>query len=113
MIEDLEWTQKMLNPLATLQTQGRLVKTRATKDKDGMLHSTSFELEGKLCFVACAKPDKNYEGLGLPFLCLPLNQDSGQDKIVMDYQKKLRAGLINETEISQIQRKLKCILIQS
>jgi len=110
LIEDLEWTQKMLNPLATLQTQGRLVKTRATKDKDGMLHSTSFELEGKLCFVACAKPDKNYEGLGLPFLCLPSSQNPEQDKLVMNYQKKLRAGLIDEVEIIQIQRKLKCVL---
>lgn len=110
LIEDLEWTQKMLTPLATLQTQGRLVKTRATKDKDGMLHSTSFELEGKLCFVACAKPDKNFEGLGLPFLCLPLSQDATHDKQVMNYQKKLRAGLINETAIHQTQRKLKCIL---
>ena len=109
-IEDLEWTQKMLNPLAILQTQGRLVKTRATKDKDGMLHSTSFEIRGKLCFVACAKPDKNYEGLSLPFLCLPLNQDSKQDKLVMEYQKKLRAGLVNEGEASTIQRKLKCVL---
>ena len=109
-IEDLEWTQKMLTPLATLQTQGRLVKTRATKDKDGMLHSTSFELEGKLCFIACAKPDKNYEGLGLPFLCLPLSQNNQQAQQVMNYQKQIRAGLIDETAINQEQRKLKCIL---
>ena len=73
-------------------------------------NSTSFEIKGKLCFVACAKPDKNYEGLSLPFLCLSLNQDSKQDKLVMNYQKKLRAGLINETEIAQVQRKLKCLL---
>ena len=39
LIEDLEWTTQMLTPLATLQSQGKLVKTRATKDKDGMLHS--------------------------------------------------------------------------
>ena len=33
-IEDLEWTHQMLMPLATLQMQGKLIKTRATKDKD-------------------------------------------------------------------------------
>lgn len=108
-VEDLEWTHKMLTPLATLQTSGKLIKTRATKDKDGMLHTTSFEINGKLCFVACASPDKNYEAWSLPFLCLPLNQSAAQDKRVMNYQKQLRAGLINETEIAQIQRKLKCV----
>lgn len=48
----------MLQPLATLQTQGRLVNTHATKDKDGMLHSTTFEVIAKLCLIACAYSDK-------------------------------------------------------
>jgi len=109
-IEDLEWTAKMLNPLATLQTGGRLVKTTATKDKDGMLHSTTFEVSGKLCLVACAYADKNYDQLSLPFLCLHLNHSPSQDLHVMDYQKKLRAGLINQAEINQIQRRLKCAI---
>ena len=109
-IEDLEWTAKMLNPLATLQTQGRLIKTRATKDKDGMLHSTSFELIGKLCLIACAYSEKNYDQLSLPFLCLHLNHSSSQDQNIMDYQKQLRAGLINQNEIAAVQRKLKCVL---
>lgn len=109
-IEDLEWTQKMLMPLATLQTQGRLVKTRATKDKDGMLHSTTFEVTGKLCLIACAYSEKNYDSLSLPFLCLHLNHSSTQDINVMEYQKKVRAGLINQEEIHQTQRKLKCVL---
>lgn len=109
-IEDLEWTHQMLNPLATLQTQGRLVKTRATKDKDGMLHSTSFELMGKLCLIACAYSEKNYDQLSLPFLCLHLNHSQSQDQNIMNYQKQFRAGLINQTEISEVQRRLKCVL---
>jgi len=109
-IEDLEWTAKMLNPLATLQTGGRLVKTTATKDKDGMLHSTTFEVSGKLCLIACAYADKNYDQLSLPFLSLHLNHSPSQDLHVMDYQKKIRAGLINQTEINQIQRRLKCAI---
>jgi len=64
-IEDLEWTNQMLTPLATLQTHGKLIKTRATKDKDGMIHSTTFEVAGKLCLIACAYSEKNYEQLSL------------------------------------------------
>ena len=109
-IEDLEWTNQMLMPLATLQTQGKLVKTRATKDKDGMLHSTTFEVEAKLCLLACAYSEKNYEQLSLPFLCLHLNHSQTQDINVMEYQKKRKAGLINQTEITAIQRRLQCVI---
>lgn len=109
-IEDLEWTHQMLMPLATLQTQGRLVKTRATKDKDGMLHSTTFEVAGKLCLLACAYSEKNYEQLSLPFLCLHLNHSHTQDIHVMDYQKKCRAGLIDQSGIAATQRRLQCII---
>ena len=109
-IEDLEWTNQMLTPLATLQTQGKLIKTRATKNKDGMIHSTTFEVAGKLCLIACAYSEKNYEQLSLPFLCLHLNHSQAQDLNIMDYQKKCKAGLINQTEIAQTQRKLQCVL---
>jgi hypothetical protein len=109
-IGDLEWTNAMLNPLATLQTQGKLIKTRATKDKDGMLHSTTFEVAAKLCLIACAYSEKNYESLSLPFLCLHLNHSHLQDINVMEYQKKCKAGLINQAEIAQTQRKLQCVL---
>jgi len=109
-IEDLEWTNQMLMPLSTLQTQGKLIKTRATKDKDGMLHSTTFEVKAKLCLIACAYSEKNYEQLSLPFLCLHLNHSHEQDINIMDYQKQIKAGLINEVEISKIQRHLQCVI---
>ena len=109
-VEDLEWTTQMLQPLATLQTQGRLVNTRATKDKDGMLHSTTFEVIAKLCLIACAYSDKNFEELGLPFLCLHLNHSPAQDLAVMEYQKKCRAGRIRTEDITQAQYLLKCVI---
>ncbi len=109
-IEDLEWTTQMLQPLATLQTQGRLVNTRATKDKDGMLHSTTFKVIAKLCLIACAYSDKNFEELGLPFLCLHLNHSPAQDLAVMEYQKKCRAGRIRTEDITQAQHLLKCVI---
>jgi len=109
-IEDLEWTHQMLIPLATLQTQGRLIKTRATKDKDGMLHSTTFEVAAKLCLLACAYSEKNYEQLSLPFLCLNLNHSHTQDINIMEYQKKIKAGLINQNEITAIQKRLQWVI---
>ena len=110
LIEDLEWTTQMLSPLATLQSQGRLVNTRATKDKDGMLHSTTFEVVAKLCLVACAYSDKNFEEMSLPFLCLHLNHSHNQDILIMEYQKKCKAGQIKTEDIKQAQHLLKCVI---
>ncbi len=109
-VEDLEWTTQMLTPLATLQTQHKLVKTRATKDKDGMLHSTTFEVSGKLCLLACAYSDKNYESLSLPFLMIHLNHSHSQDIAIMEYQKKSKAGLISENQIKNSQHILKTLI---
>src|SRR5690606_2596955 len=77
-VEDLEWTAQMLQPLATLQSHGRLVKTRTTKNKDGMYHSTTFEVVANLCLIACAYSDRNFETMSLPFLCLHLNHSTEQ-----------------------------------
>jgi len=107
LVEDLEWTTQMLSPLSTLQSQGKLVKTRATKDKDGMLHSTTFEVVANLCLVACAYSDRNFEEISLPFLCINLNHSHIQDIAIMDYQKKCKAGLIQNEEIKTVQLNLK------
>ena len=108
-IEDLDWTNEMLMPLATLQTGGKLIKTRATKNKDGLLHSTTFEVKAKLCLLACAYAEKSYENLSLPFLCLHLNHSHTQDLEIMDYQRKLSAGLVDKTVISETAQRLKCV----
>jgi hypothetical protein len=110
IIEDLEWTTDMLQPLATLQTHGRLINTRATKDKDGMLHSTTFEVNANLCLIACAYDDKKIDEAALPFLCLQLNHSLSQDILVMDYQKKCKAGLINTDEVTAAKTQLKNII---
>ena len=110
LIEDLEWTTQMLQPLATLQTQGKLVKTRATKNKDGMIHSTTFEVTGNLCLLACAYSDKNYESLSLPFLMVHLNHSHQQDLDIMDYQKQLKAGQVALESIKNAQHQLKCVI---
>ena len=109
-VEDLEWTSQMLIPLATLQTWGKLIKTRAAKNKDGMIHSTTFEVSAKLCLIACACSEKDHEQLNLPFLCLHLNHSHAQDINVMEYQKKCKAGLINQAEIAQAKRRLQCVI---
>lgn len=110
LIEDIDWTEQMLTPLSTLQSQGKLISTRATKNKDGMLHATTFEVVAKLCLVACGYCDKNYQELSLPFLLLHLNHSVEQDQAIMHYQKRLKAGLIKIEAQQQAQHQLKCLI---
>lgn len=109
-VEDMDWTTEMLTPLATLQTQGKLIKTRATKNKDGLLHSTTFEVRGKLCLIAAAYSERSPERLSLPFLCLHLNHSQAQDALIMDYQKRCKAGQIDRAMIAQTARRLQSVI---
>jgi hypothetical protein len=109
-VEDLDWTHEMLLPLSTLQTQRKLIKTRATKNKDGLLHSTTFEVNAKLCLIASAYAEKNYDNMSLPFLCLHLNHSHDQDNLIMNYQRAMMAGQIDKTLIAKTARKLQCVI---
>ena len=110
IIEDLEWTKEMLKPLATLQNQGRLINTRTTKDRNGMLHSTTFEVRGRLCLVACASTHTQYTHFGLPFLMLPLKHTPAHEQALMTYQQQLSAHLLNPLHIQQTQHELRCLI---
>lgn len=109
-VEDLEWTNEMLLPLATLQTGGRLVKTRATKNKDGLLHSTTFKVQARLCLIASSSTNRNYSSLNLPFLLLDINHSHTQNQAIMDYTRKCKAGLIDENSRIETQQKLQNII---
>lgn len=109
IVEDLDWTESMLRPLTTLQSQGRLIKTRATKDKNGNLNSTSFQVKGKLCLVACTYTDKQYEKLGLPFLILHLDQKVSSDLEMMEYQKQIKSGKIDIVEQFNTKRRIQAM----
>lgn len=109
-IEDLEWTTAMLSPLSTLQSGGRLIKTRAVKNKDGMMHSSTFEVTAKLCLLGCAYSDRNYQGLSLPFLLLHLNHSTTQDIAIMEYQQRAAAGQVIPADIEKAQHELQCVI---
>lgn len=110
LVEDLEWTTGMLAPLSALQSSGKLIKTRTTKDKDGKLHATTSEVNANLCLIGCAYSEKNYESVSLPFLLLHLNHSSDQDEAIMNYQRALSANRIDTTAVVRAQHLLKCVI---
>ena len=112
LIEDLEWTENMLRPLKTLQAQGRLIKTRATKDKFGHIHSTSFEVTGKLCLAAFAYTSNDRPKQCFPFLTLFFQQSQDYQTQMMKYQQKLKSGQIDHVKQHHIKQHLKTMVSQ-
>ena len=98
-IEDLQWTNQMLNPLGYASNAGKTDKNaRHKRQGRNATQQPLLKCVAKLCLIACAYSEKNYDQLSLPFLCLNLNHSqTHRIKNVMDYQKKCKAGLIDQS----------------
>ncbi len=109
LIEDLQGAKDALFPIRELQSRKKISKTMTIKDRSGELRTMTFEVEGPLCVVACTTYDKIYADNANQCLLLSLDSSPEQDKRIMDYQKKVKAGLINEENIWVTQEKLEHI----
>ena len=109
LIEDLFMAKGAMPPITALQTQKKITKTMTIKDKMGDLRAMTFVVEGPLCVVACATYDKVRHDQANPCLILTLDNSAQQDQRIMDYQKRLRAGLIHEGNIQGTAIKLRHI----
>ena len=98
IIEDLDGAQTVLYPLRELQTKGFLSKTVTLKDSKGNLKTKNIVVYGPTCIAACTTQEKLYEDNSNRCFLIYIDDSLEQDKKVMDYQRKLSAGLIKKEE---------------
>jgi hypothetical protein len=110
VVEDLEWTTKMLKPLMALQNTGRLIKTQASKNKDGLLYATTFDLRTKLCLIAYSEESSKAPLSELPFLKLNLGLSPAQEKELLHYERQSRAGTVNHQSSQEAYQNLRALL---
>lgn len=106
LIEDLQGAKDALFPIRELQSRKKISKTMTIKDRSGELRTMTFEVEGPLCVIACTTYDKIYADNANQCLLLSLDNSPEQDHRIMEYQKKLKAGLIDDTKALITQEKL-------
>lgn len=106
LIEDLEGALGVLFPIRELQSKKRISKTITQKGRDGKLQTITLIVEGPVCIIACTTEESIFEDNANRSLLIYLNDSKEQDEKVMDYQKRLRAGLIEVYKEQQIQIKL-------
>lgn len=106
LIEDMEGAQSVLFPIRELQSKKRISKTMTVKDKGGQLRAVTLIVEGPVSVIACTTKETIYEDNANRSILIYLNDSKEQDEKVMDYQKRLRAGLIDHHKEQQVQLKL-------
>lgn len=106
LIEDLQGAKDALFPIRELQSRKKISKTMTIKDRSGELRTTTFAIEGPICMIACTSYDKVYADNANQCFLLSLDNSPAQDQRIMDYQKQLKAGLIDDTKAAMMQEKL-------
>ncbi len=103
LIEDLDGAENALYPLRELQTKKRIVKTVAGKNSKGETQTKYLVVEGPVCVAGCTTKEQIYEDNANRSFLLYLDESSGQDEKIMQYQRQLSAGEINTYEQKEIQ----------
>lgn len=97
LIEDLDGAQEVLFPIRELQTKKRISKTVTIKDKQGQLRTVTLVVEGPVSVIGCTTKEKVYEDNANRSILIYIDGSKEQDSRIMDYQKKLRAGQVDDT----------------
>ncbi|NQY11219.1 MAG: hypothetical protein HRT71_17110 [Flavobacteriales bacterium] len=98
LIEDLDGAESSLYPLRELQSKKRISKTIAHKNTKGETRTIHLVVEGPVSVSGCTTQEQIYEDNANRSFLIYLDESKEQDQRIMEYQRKLSAGKINEQE---------------
>ena len=118
LIEDLDGAESVLYPLRELQSKKRITKTVVHKDPKGTTKTIHLTVEGPVCIAGCTTQESIYEDNSNRSFLLYIDESEAQDKRIMDYQRLISAGKINQEQehtsaeiLRNVQRVLKPIKV--
>ena len=98
LIEDLDGAESVLYPLRELQSKKRITKTVVHKDARGNTKTIHLTVEGPVSVSGCTTQESIYEDNSNRNFLLYIDESAEQDKKIMNYQRAVSAGQINEQE---------------
>jgi len=107
LIEDLDGAENVLYPIREMQSKKRISKTVAVKDNQGRIKTVILVVEGPVSVCGCTTRERVYEDNANRSILLHLDGSKEQDKRIMDYHKKVKAGMIDEGEEEKLRELLK------
>jgi len=118
LIEDLDGAESVLYPLRELQSKKRITKTVVHKDARGNTKTIHLTVEGPVSVSGCTTQESIYEDNSNRNFLLYIDESAEQDIRIMNYQRLISAGKINEEQehasrelLQNVQRVLKPIKV--
>lgn len=118
LIEDLDGAESVLYPLRELQTKKRITKTVVHKDTKGTTRTIHLTVEGPVSVAGCTTQEYIYEDNSNRSFLLYIDESAEQDQKIMDYQRLISAGKVNQDEehkskelLKNVQRLLKPVRV--
>lgn len=96
LIEDLDGAENVLYPLRELMSKKRISKTVAHKDSRGNTKTVSLKVEGPVCIAGCTTKESIYEDNANRSFLIYLDESPQQDERIMDYQRAVSAGHVDQ-----------------
>ena len=107
LIEDLEGVYNAFLPLREFMSKQSISKLTTDKDAKGNNVQKVLMVEGPICVSGATTQGSIYEDNANRSFLLHIDETMQHMKDVMNYQRKLQAGLINEQEQNQYRQILK------
>ncbi len=102
LIEDLDGALSALYPIRELQSKQKISKTLSVKDRKGNTKTIHLVVHGPVSIAGCTTQEQIYEDNANRSFLIYLDESAQQDERVMDYQRKLSAGKIDQSKQQQI-----------
>jgi predicted transcriptional regulator len=106
LIEDYDGVLTALYPIRELQSKQRIKKTITVRDKNGNTKTLHLTVKGPVSVGGCTTSEHVYEDNANRSFLIYLDESEAQDDRIMEYQRKLSAKKIDETQQQKIQKQL-------
>jgi len=107
LIEDLEGVYNAFLPLREFMSKQSITKLTTDKDAKGNNVQKVLMVEGPICVSGATTKSNIYEDNANRSFLLHVDESPGHAREVMDYQRKMQAGLVNEAEQQKYRQLLK------
>jgi len=98
LIEDLEGVYNAFLPLREFMSKQSITKLTTDKDAKGNNIQKLLTVEGPICVSGATTQGNIYEDNANRSFLLHIDESSNHLNQVMEYQRKIQAGIVNETE---------------
>ena len=107
LIEDLEGVYNAFLPLREFMSKQSITKLTTDKDAKGNNVQKVLMVEGPICVSGATTKSNIYEDNANRSFLLHVDESPEHAREVMDYQRKLQAGMVNEAEQQKYRQLLK------